>query len=156
MKISKEYKECMLYNLKLPKALKEGDKGILNKSKIIGERIHSDRKYKTIERSIRETLKRMEDEDLVKNKELLYNVIRALDYEDAEIMIDRMRLKNTQGVEALTDLIIEIMSKDYDNEELEEEVFALYSYLIQKAILTQNNELIEKSIKAIEKLEERG
>jgi hypothetical protein len=153
MKVNKGYKEAILFNLKMMQAIKDNDRGILDEAKKAGQAIKNN-DIDMIKRSIIQTVKRGNDILEGNNLGLFYEVIDAIDIPELYLVRDKMMLKSVDTQTQLKEVILNIISNDYQDEVLEEEVFLLYAYMAQKAAILDDREILDKVIKLIEALEE--
>jgi hypothetical protein len=114
MKVNKGYKEAILFNLKMMQAIKDNDRGILDEAKKAGQAIKNN-DIDMIKRSIIQTVKRGNDILEGNNLGLFYEVIDAIDIPELYLVRDKMMLKSVDTQTQLKEVILNIISNDYQD-----------------------------------------
>lgn len=155
MNIDSNYRKAMLFNLKVKDYIYNGDTSVLKKAKAVGDITRDDDEYKIINKSIIESLKKIGEDNDFNNLKLLFDTIKALGFDDSELIKDRIRLRRATNKEDLEDVVTDVLSKDYGEKVAKPDVFMFYSQVIQQTILIQNDDLIQKAIEVLENIEKK-
>lgn len=154
MRFKKEYKKCMMFNLKVKKAILENDLSILNTAEEIGNILNTSDDLRIIKKSIIDALKKVFDEVEMGKIDLIIKVLEKIDITETRILSDRIKIKAAKDEDEIRKMVKYILEKNYGNEAKSEDIFILYSAVIQKVTYLQDNELIKLAIEKIESIEE--
>lgn len=153
MKVKKDLKKCMVFNLKMLDAIRKGDFSNVKNAKEVGEIIKKEN-LKIIRRTIVDGLRNNSGTLSDSQIKMLEKIIVDLDIPEGFLVIDKARLKELKTDKERQDFIENILKKDYGEGVGSEEIYLLYSFLIQEAISLDNQQLIDKLLNRIEKIDE--
>lgn len=153
MKVKKDLKKCMVFNLKMLDAIRKGDFSNVKNAKEVGEIIKKEN-LKIIRRTIVDGLRNNSGTLSDSQIKMLEKIIVDLDIPEGFLVIDKARLRELKTDKERQDFIENILKKDYGEGVGSEEIYLLYSFLIQEAISLDNQQLIDKLLNRIEKIDE--